>query len=203
MLKTSVGSPNILNEVASLKQLMLWGEPGCEALLGQLLPKTRSLFLSYYEVPQARQEFRRMEALIQAQGVEVLRAKDAFVRRLKGLESPNLPATLKELEQQLIRKADEYFESYRQIKVNELVQDGAGALVEDVYYEVRNDIARILQEDADLYGAAAAIRLNYVLSLSRPLPIANIFYGRDQSSALGDRILLSSLYWEIRKPEVQ
>ena len=54
-----------------------------------------------------------------------------------------------------------------------------------------------------MYGAAAAIRLNYILSLSRPLPIANIFYGRDQSSALGDRILLSSLYWEIRKPEVQ
>src|SRR5512138_2147419 len=106
MLKTSVGSPHILNEVDSLKQLMLWGEPGCEALLGQLLPRTRSLFLSYYEVPEARQEFRRMEGLIQAQGVEVLRAKDAFVRRIKGMESPNLPATLHETEQRLIRRAD-------------------------------------------------------------------------------------------------
>src|SRR5512146_432887 len=102
MLETSVSNPNILNEVAPLKQLMLWGEPGCEALLGQLLPKRKSLFLSYYEVPQAREEFRRMQRLIEAQGVQVLRAKDAFVARIKGMEAENLPATLKELERQLL-----------------------------------------------------------------------------------------------------
>ena len=203
MLKTSVSAPHILNEIEPPPPLMLWGEPGCEALLGQLLPRSRSLFLSYYEVPQARREFRRMQALIEAQGVEVVRAKDAFVSRLKSMQLPGLPSSLRELEQRLMRKAEEYFETYRQIKVSELVEDGAGALVEDVYDEVRNDIPVLLQEDADLYGAEAAVKLNHVLSLSHPLPISNIFYGRDQSSALGDRILLSSLFWEIRKPEVE
>ncbi len=203
MLQTSLSSPHLRNEIAPLKQLMLWGEPGCEALLGQLLPKTKSLFLSYYEVPEARREFRRMQALIEAQGVEVLRAKDAFVSRLRGQDLPGMPSSLEHLQRQLISRADEYFEPYRQAKVSELMQDGAGALVEDIYYEVRNDIPRLLQEDADSYGAKAAIKLNYVLSLSHRLPISNIFYGRDQSSALADRIVLSSLHWDIRKPEVQ
>ncbi len=203
MLKTSVSGPHLRNEIGPLKQLMLWGEPGCEALLGQLLPKTRSLFLSYYEVPEARQEFRRMQALIEARGVQVLRAKDAFISRLRGQDLPGLPASLKDLQRQLTSRADQYFEAYRQAKVSELMQDGAGALVEDIYYEVRNDIPRLLEEDADAYGEAAAIKLNHVLSLSRRLPISNIFYGRDQSAALADRIVLSSLHWDIRKPEVE
>ncbi len=203
MLQTSLSSPHLRNEIDPLKQLMLWGEPGCEALLGQLLPKTKSLFLSYSEVPEARQEFRRMQALIEAQGVEVLRAKDAFASRLRGQDLPGIPSSLQDLKRQLIARADEYFETYRQAKVSELMQDGAGALVEDIYYEVRNDIPRLLEEDADTYGAAEAIKLNYVLSLSRRLPISDIFYGRDQSSALANRIVLSSLHWDIRKPEVE
>jgi N-dimethylarginine dimethylaminohydrolase len=60
-----------------------------------------------------------------------------------------------------------------------------------------------LEEDARAYGEAGAIRLNYLLSLSHHLPLANIFYGRDQSQALTDRIVLSSLKWEIRQPEVE
>jgi arginine deiminase len=203
MLETSVGSPHLRNEIDPLRQLMLWGEPGCEALLGQLLPKTKSLFLSYYDVPEARREFRRMQALIEAQGVQVLRAKDAFVSRLRGQDFARLPASLKELQTQLVLRADSYFEAYRQAKVGELMQYGAGMLVEDIYYQVRSDIPRLLEEDVDAYGEQAAIKLNHVLSLSRSLPISNIFYGRDQSSALGDRILLSRLHWEIRKPEVE
>ena len=46
------------------------------------------------------------------------------------------------------------------------------------------------------------MRLNYLLSLSHELPLANIFYGRDQSQALADKLVLSILKWNIRKPEV-
>ena len=193
---------HVLNETAPLKEIMLWGEPGCEALLGQLLPKTKSLFLSYYEVPEARQEFRRMQQLIAGQGARIIRAKDAFISSLRNEHIPQLPASLKELESCLLQKADQYFEAYRQIKVGELMNDGAGAIVEGIYYEVRKDLGRLLREDADTYGETAAIKLNYVLSLSNDLPVANIFYSRDQSSALGEKILLSSLRWNIRKPEV-
>ncbi len=203
MPRTPTSTVHVLNETDPLKVLMLWGEPGCEALLGQLLPKPKSLFLSYYEVPQARQEFRRMQALIESEGVQVVRAKDAFVESLGKHPIPDLPANLGELEARLLQKADEYFETYHQAKVGELMVDGAGTIVEEVYFEVKSDMRRVLQEDAERYGEAAAIKFNYLLCLAQALPVSNIFYSRDQSSALGERILLSSLRWSIRKPEVQ
>jgi hypothetical protein len=44
MLKTSVGSPNVLNEVDALKQLMLWGDtPGKEFVHG--IPPYRPILL--------------------------------------------------------------------------------------------------------------------------------------------------------------
>ena len=58
-------NPKIFNETDPLKEVMVWGEPGCEALLAQLLPKSKSLFFSYYEVPEARAEFNRMQSLIE------------------------------------------------------------------------------------------------------------------------------------------
>ncbi len=192
----------IFNEVAPLREIMVWGEPGCEALLGQLLPKSRSLFLTYYEVPEARQEFRRMQAMIEKEGGRIIRVKDAFARSLQKKTFPNLPTSIKELERCLIQKADETFEAHHQEKARELAEDGFDLSVEDVYYEVKNDIKTVLQEDAAHYGEEAAIKLNYLLSLHHPLPVSNIFYGRDQSSALADRILLSSLRWKIRRPEV-
>jgi arginine deiminase len=191
----------VFNEVAPLTELMIWGEPGCEALLGQLLPRSKSLFLGYYEVPEARREFRRMQALIQKEGVKVIRAKDAFARVLPDKRFGRLPATLKDLERRLIQRADEYFEAYEPEKARELAGEGRENTVDDIYLQVKSDIRKVLWEDADAYGELAAIRMNYLLSLSRELPTANIFYGRDQSNALGERIVLSSMRWDIRKPE--
>jgi arginine deiminase len=192
----------LFDEVAPLKELMVWGEPGCEALLGQLLPKSKSLFFSYYEVPKARQEFRRMQSLIEGEGTAVIRVKDAFAGLLERRQSSGLPPSLKNLELRLVQRADEFFEIHRQEKEREIANEGLEISVEDIYLEVKSDIRRILHEDAEAYGEPAAIRLNHALSLSRHLPVSNIFYGRDQSSALGSRILLSSMRWDIRKPEV-
>jgi arginine deiminase len=192
----------VFNEIGPLKELMVWGEPSCEALLGQLLPKSQSLFLSYYEVPEARQEFKRMQTLIEGQGIKVIRAKDAFARILVDQPIPSLPGTLKDLESQLIRKADEYFESYRLDKIREIANQRVDSKVEDIFLQVKIDIKKVLREDAEAYGEPSAIRLNYILCLSKELPMANIFYGRDQSNALGDHIVLSSMRWKIRRPEI-
>jgi arginine deiminase len=195
-------SAQVFNEIGPLKEMIVWGEPSCEALLGQLLPKSQSLFLNYYEVPEARQEFRRMQVLIEGQGIKVTRAKDAFARLLGDKPIRNLPGTLKDLESQMLRKADEYFESYQLDKIQEIANQRAQNNAEDIFLQVKIDIKRVLQEDAEAYGESSAIRLNYVLSLSQELPIANIFYGRDQANALGDQIVLSSMRWKIRKPEI-
>ena len=55
----------------------------------------------------------------------------------------------------------------------------------------------------EAYGEISTIRLNYLLSLAHKLPLANIFFGRDQSQALTRKLVLSTVKWEIRKPEVE
>lgn len=194
--------PQVYSEVDRLEEVLVWGEPGCEALLGQLLPKTRSLFFSYYEVPEARAEFRRMQALIEAEGVTVTRAKDAVASLLKSKSIGNAPSSMRELKGQLLAKADELYQLHRENKVRELEREGIEHGLDTIYAQVKRDLFAVMEEDADVYGESAAVRLNYLLSLSHNLPLANIFYGRDQTQALTDKIILSSLRWEIRRPEV-
>ena len=197
-------NPQIFDETHPLEEVLVWGEPGIEALLGQLLPQTRSLFRSYYEVPKARGEFACMSALIESEGIKIIRAKDATAELLKSREIPELPASIRDLKLALRQRADSYFEFYRHAKQNDLINDGlSGITPEDVYNEVIRDMDMILKEDIARYGEKGALRLNHLLSLSKPWPISNIFYGRDQSQVIADRVILSSLRWSIRKPEVR
>jgi arginine deiminase len=194
---------HILDEVAPLKEVLVWGEPGVEALLGQLLPRSRSLFFSYYEVTEARAEFRRMQAQIETEGVKVIRAKDAAAQSLNGRNQPNFPESIRDLERLLLQHADEYYETFRQAKARDFAQEGIPHSIDTIYLQVKEDVRRILAEDVEMYGEDAAIRLNHRLSLAQPLPLANIFYGRDQSQALADQLVLTRLKWHIRRPEVR
>ena len=194
---------HIFNEIDPLKEVLVWGEPGCEALLAQLLPKSKSLFFTYYEVPEARMEFRRMQSLIEQEGVQVIRAKDAYVRVLAHQQIPDLSKNLQELERKFLQRADEYFETYQQEKIAELEKSGLQITIDEIYLQVKKDIQSVLKEDAKTYGEENAIKLNHQLSFSRGLPICNIFYGRDQSNTLGNKILLSNMRWEVRKPEIE
>jgi len=194
---------SIYNEIDRLKEMLVWGEPGCEALLGQLLSKSKSLFLSFYQVTEARNEFRHMQGLIEQAGVKVIRVKDAYAALLKNKHIPDLPATLQELQAKLLARADVFFETYREEKRTELASEGMKVTPEEIFLEVKHDIQEVLAEDLQTYGEEIAIKLNYVLCLAHELPISNIVYGRDQSNALGDHIVLSVMRWDIRKPEVE
>ena len=194
---------HLLDEVAPLKEVLVWGEPGVEALLGQLLPKSRSLFFSYYEVTEARAEFRRMQAQVEAEGIQFIRAKDAAAHCLDGASQPNFPETIRDLERQLLQRADEYYETFRQAKMRDFAQEGIHHSIDAIYEQVKQDIRRILAEDVETYGEDSTIRLNHRLSLTHTLPLSNIFYGRDQSQALADHLVMAKLKWHIRRPEVR
>src|ERR1043166_873107 len=111
--------PQIFDETDPLEEVLVWGEPGIEALLGQLLPKSRSLFFSYYEVLEARKEFRHLQKLVEHENIQFTRAKDALAQRLKRTELPNEPKTIKELEISLLSRANEYYETFRETKIQE------------------------------------------------------------------------------------
>ena len=194
--------PQIFDETHPLEEVLVWGEPGIEALLGQLIPKSRSLFFSYYEVLEARKEFQHLQALVENEKIRFTRAKDALAKRLERRELPNEPKSIYELEAALLQRANEYYETFREKKIEELPRNGAHADIDEIYRQIQKDLKRILDEDVQMYGKTATIRLNHLLSLSYELPLANIFYGRDQSQALADKLVLSILKWNIRKPEV-
>ena len=185
-----------------MEEVLVWGEPGIEALLGQLLPKSRSLFFSYYEVLEARQEFRHLQTLVEKEKIQFTRAKDALAKRLERTELPGEPRSIAELEASLLQRAGEYYETFRDMKRNDFSQEGIQIDIEDIYLQIQRDIKQILQEDLQAYGETASMRMNHLLSLSHELPLANIFYGRDQSQALTDKMVLSVLKWGIRRPEV-
>ncbi|WKZ35491.1 MAG: arginine deiminase family protein [Anaerolineales bacterium] len=193
----------LFDEIHPLEEVLVWGEPGIEVLLGQLLPKSKSLFFSYYDVQEARREFRHMQELIEGEEIKVTRAKDALVKTLSTTEIPGEPKSLAEAEQKLLQRAGEYYETYREHKIADFSNEGIHGDIDEVYFQVQQEIKQILREDVQAYGEAGAIRLNHMLSLSHELPLANIFYGRDQSQSLTDRIVLSALKWDIRKPEVE
>lgn len=195
--------PSIFNEIDLLNEVLVWGEPGIETLLGQLLPKTRSLFHSYYDVLEARREFRHMQEMIQAAGVTVTRAKDAFVESTARRMYPSLPETLRDLRHALADRAEAFTRFYGANKTRELAAENAPITTEALHRQVLAEMDVILEEDIARYGVNAAIRLNSLLSLERPSPMSNIFYGRDQSQVVADRVVVSSLRWEIRRPEAK
>jgi arginine deiminase len=194
--------PQVYGETQPLEEVLVWGEPGIEALLGQLLPKSKSLFFSYYEVQEARKEFRYLQSLVEKENILFTRAKDAMAARLKRQEIPNEPKSLIELEERLLARADEYYEIHKERKIEDFSREGIHRDINDVHSQIKKDIKHILQEDIEAYGETPAIRLNFLLSLAHPLPLANIFYGRDQSQVLASKLVLSAVKWEIRKPEV-
>jgi arginine deiminase len=194
--------PQIFDETHPLEEVLVWGEPGIEALLGQLIPKSKSLFFSYYEVLEARKEFRHLQGLVENERIQFTKARDALARRLKHKELPNEPKSIRELEALLLQRAGEYYEAYRGKKIADFSHEGIHGDINEVYSQIKKDMKQILAEDIQAYGETSALRLNYLLSLSHELPLANIFYGRDQSQALADKLVLSILKWNIRKPEV-
>ncbi len=200
---TSLVAPLILDEVHPLQQVLVWGEPGIETLLGQMLPKNKSLFHSYYDVLEARREFRHMQGLITAQGVQVLRAKDALLAATAGRVYPSMPQSVADLRRALAAQAERFYRYYGAHKARELHEEGAPLTHAGLYRQVLQEIDAILDEDIAQYDPEAAIRLNTLLSLERPTPMANIFYGRDQSQVVADRVVISSLRWEIRRPEAK
>lgn len=177
---------HVYNELDRLRRIAIWGKPGCETVLGQLLPLNDSLFYETFDVGKARQEYTKMVALIANQGVSITTMKDIFLKSTSFRINGSSPSRISDLKERLLKKGEELYAKHHigDPKVLDLIDS-------------------IVDEDVDEFGKLAAIKLNAVLSLKYPLPLANIFYGRDQSNVLGQKIIMSRMRWPIRKPEVQ
>ncbi len=178
----------IFEETAPLKKVLMWGAPGTETVLGQLLPPKISCFQTQFNVPAARQEFENAQAILEKEGVEVILVKDLFAQMVRGkkLEPED---NLAQLKQKMTAKALNYSRKYR------------GKGISDVD-QVLPWLGEALESDITKYGMKTAILMNEILSLNSDLPLSNILYARDQSNLLGSTLVWSAMRHRIRQPEV-
>lgn len=178
----------VFEETAPLKKVLMWGAPGTEAVLGQLLPKSISCFESEFNVLGARAEFENAKNILESQGVEVISVKDLLATFFKN-EGIKPTIKLDDLSNELKERGIKYHDHYGNRGTSEI--------------GVLDWVDTILTEDAEKYGEEMAIAINRVLSLGQKFPLANILYARDQSNLIGDTLVWSSMRYEIRQPEVE
>lgn len=172
----------------------MWGQPGAEAVLAQLLPKRISCFECEFDVPEAGNEFVKARSMLENHGVEVISVKDLFAKMIeaKGVK-PRV--NLDTLKTELKMRGKEYYEKYKDEEGKEGGISGIGVL---------DWIDQMVDRDVATYGESTAIVMNDVLSLQSKsgLPLANVIYARDQSNLLGRTWVWSSMEHDIRKEEV-
>lgn len=184
-LKTNM--MGVFEETSPLKKVVMWGQPGPEAVIAQILPEDKSCFLEDFSVTEARKEFDVARTMIEAHGVEIFQVKDLLI---KMIEEQELKAEhpLDELKDTLVQKALSYSKKYPNGNTDEI-----------------ENIGDMVEEDIDKYkNENAVIKMNEMLSLSHEfdLPLANIIFARDQSNVAGGAWIWSSMRHEIRQPEV-
>ena len=204
----------VFEESSELKKVMMWGLPGAETVLGQLLPKSKSCFEKSFDVLKARTELQAARELIESHGAEVFIVKDEWAKMIndRGIDSGQ---TMFELKQELRERGVYLFDKYKIDREKEIstekhnVLKEGGVFEEPAGLEVLDILNQVLDADVEKYGENAAVVMNRKLSLEgytckdgEKLPLSNMFYTRDQSNLLGKTWVWSSMRHDIRKSEV-
>ncbi len=172
-------------ETEPLKAVHIWGEPGPETLLAQLLPEDISLFYERFDVAKARDEHVRFANIIRNEGVDVIEVRDLLAKSLSLEDYSEAPRTEEDLVQAVHRRGEELYARY-----------GVGDLA------VLDQAEEIVREDLEDLGLEHGLALGYVLAIEPEIPLANMFYARDQSNVLGETVVFGRMRWPIRRPEV-
>lgn len=181
------GVISVEEETAPLREVYAWGPAGIEALLALYLPKETSLFLEEMDVVEAREEFEDLQATLEAGGAKVVRVRDLIARILDESGVCPISRTLEDLARLIREKALAYYGEF-----------GLGDLSR------LNEIDLMLAQDVQRYGERGAILLNELTcELGTGLmPMANIMFGRDQTTVVGNVFVWMNMRKPIRQPEV-
>ncbi len=185
----SDSSLGVFEETARLNKVIMWGTPGTETVLGQLLPKDVSCFEDQFDVLGARAEFNAARAILEANGVEIIQVKDLFAKMITE-EDLDPKISVDQLREGVVARAFQFYETYKAQSPTRVE-------------EVLGWMDQILEEDIARYGEKAAVAINHTLALSNDLPMSNVLYARDQSNLLAGTMVWSSMRHKIRQPEVE
>lgn len=183
----------VFEETAPLKKVIMWGEPGSEAVLGQLLPMEISCFQEPFDIIKAREEFKFSRQLLESKGIDVILVKDLLARMIEDTDYV-VNKDLSKITSELAKKGNKYRDQYQEVVSKD----------KDVNLSNWPEwLTLSLRADAEEYGEKTAVALNEVLSNRDGLPLSNVLYARDQSNLLKKTFVFSSMRHEIRQPEVK
>jgi len=180
----------VYEESDPLKRVLMWGPPGPEAVIAQVLPEKISCFLQSFDVTAAIGEYLRAESLLRDSGVEVISVKKLLAEQIRD-EKTEPKLNRQELKKAIVAKTEKLYKEY----------ESDGAKKEDMTQ--LDSVGIMLEQDIESLGEREALVINEILSLSTRLPMANVLYARDQSNLAGSTFILSSMRHEIRQPEVK
>lgn len=186
--KPEMKNLGVFEETSPLKKVLMWGAPGSEAVLGQLLPTEVSCFQTQFDVIEARNEFECAKTLLESKGVEVIQVKDLLAQMIddKRIEPSK---DLSKATNDLLLKGNKYRVQYN--------EPGASNV------PVSNWLKATMEADAEKYGEKNAVVINEMLSGGENLPMSNVIFARDQSNLLQKTWVWSSMRHNIRQPEVK
>jgi arginine deiminase len=175
-------------ETSRLRKVLMWGRPGVETVLAQLLPTDISCFQTQFNVPKAREEFDGAKSILEKNGIEVIEVKKLLAKMIDD-QGYGPTRDLKGLRSDIQERALSYAAKYRDKEISDVE-------------EVSEWIDGMLESDMETYGEKTAILMNELVTLNNDLPISNLMYARDQSNLLGETMVWSSMKHPIRQPEV-
>lgn len=187
----------VFEETAPLKKVLMWGEPGAEAVLGILLPTSISHFQEPFDIIKARDEFRRSKRLLEDNGVEVILVKELLAKLLfdQGFKTTE---NMERIKQRLLYKGNNYHKEHPST-----VSKDDSVNITGWPQWLEKTLDEDLEKYGSPYGEEVAVGLNLLCSdRNGDLPLANLMYARDQSNLLGNTWVFSSMRHLIRQPEV-
>ncbi len=196
-------SPNlgIYDESHRLTSAAVWGPVGAEALIAQLLPTTKSLFLARMDVLQAREEGIGFNNALNASGVNTTIIRDELAKVL-----PVDGLTLDGVRSGILTKARAITETHREELQREIdkakSRNNPNGRQEIWPTGIERDLDSLLMADIFRYGEPRALALNKALVLDPDIPMGDAIYARDQMNVLLGRRVQSRMTFDIRKPEV-
>lgn len=191
----------IYDESHRLTSAAVWGPVGAEALIAQLLPTSKSLFLARMDVPRARQEAIVFNEALIANGVTTTTVRDEYAKLVR---VDNL--TVDGVRNAMLAKARAIVATHQeelQIEIDEAKKDNdPNGRQEPWPIGIEQDLDYLLWADIFRYGQQRALALNKALVLDPAIPMGDAIYARDQMNVLLGRRVQSRMTFPIRQPEV-
>lgn len=178
-------SIGIYNETDPLREAVIWGPIGAEAILAQIYPEDISLFYADMDVSVARMEADSFQNTLESHNVKIKSARNLLAELIP---TPQEPLDKETIISDIISRSRIIRSEFNTPATNQIKQE--------------HQIRELIEDDIKRYGEQKALALNKILCLDVTYPLGNSLFARDQMNVLLGTRFISRMSKPIRKAEV-